>query len=92
MNIKNEIQKIVGVINKKESPDTSHLDFRHGCCWRHQLFYKGLGYGQGEEVEVSMKSGRVAVYKCTTTNLPGNTGQKDWLFTFLRYKVGGLEG
>jgi hypothetical protein len=69
---------------KKKGPNPR--DFEHRCAFPSQLNYKGLDYGRGEEVEVPMSSGRVGIFKCNSTPCFGDTGQRSWHFTFLRYK------
>lgn len=76
--------------NSQEA-DTSHLDFEHRCCFRHQIVGIGRGtqQGDGEEVEVDMQSGRVAVFRLTSERynvLFDDTGQRNWYYKFLRYK------
>jgi len=61
------------------------LDFERKCVFDHQL--RPLGYPRhGGIVSVSMRSGKVGLYKASITRFwPGNTGQKDWLFEFQGY-------
>jgi len=65
------------------------FNFSHRCCFKQQMNYKGLRYGDGEMVEVPMKSGKVGLYRVTSERyniLFDNTGQRNWYFEFINYK------
>lgn len=71
--------------------DTSHLDFEHRCCFRHQIVDIGRGtlQGDGEVVEVDMQSGKVAIFQLTSfryNHTFDDTGQRNWCYKFIRYK------
>ena len=67
----------------------NNLDFEHRCVWRHQLKYGGLRNGNGEIVRVPMESGRVGLYRATSSRYSyssDDTGQKNWKFEFIEYE------
>lgn len=66
-----------------------NMDFEHRCCFRHQINYKGLKHGNGEIVEVPMRSGKIGLYKVNSDRYNiafDDTGQRNWKFEFQRYK------
>jgi len=85
------VARNIGTLRRKKT-DTSHLDFEHRCCFRDQIVNIGRGTrdGDGEEVEVDMQSGRVAIFELTAKRFDffsfGDTGQRDWYYKFIRYK------
>lgn len=77
---------------RQKGIDTGHpIDFEHRCCFRHQIVDIGRGtqYGDGEEVEVEMESGRIAIFQLTSERCNyafGDTGQRNWHYKFICYK------
>lgn len=66
-------------------------DFEHRCCFREQIDHIGEGtkYGNGEEVNVKMQSGKTAIYKLFAERYNytfEDTGQKNWRYHFVRYE------
>jgi len=66
-------------------------DFEYRCKFKEQISHigKGIRNGTGEEVEIPMKSGKVAKYRLYAEDynpIFDNTGQKNWYFNFIEYK------
>ena len=66
-------------------------DFKHDCCFRHQILRigRGIKYGNGELVDVEMQSGKTAIYQLYAGRynyIFDDTGQKNWRFLFIKYK------
>ena len=61
-------------------------DFEIRCVFPEQIKYKNAKYGNGETVEVPMKSGKTALFKAIADGYSryGGTGQQDWHFEFIR--------
>lgn len=66
-------------------------DFEHRCKFRDQILKIGRGtkHGDGEEVEVDMRSGKTAIFKLYSERYNyvfEDTGQKNWRYLFVGYK------
>ena len=66
-------------------------DFEHTCCFKHQIEHIGVGTknGDGEEVRVTMESGKIAIYRLFSERYNytfEDTGQKNWRYHFVRYE------
>jgi len=68
-------------------------DFQHKVKFPDQIRNIGRGtkYGNGEEVEVDMQSGKTAIYKLYSDTdgfgiTADDTGQKNWKYLFIKYK------
>ena len=67
------------------------LDFECKCCFIEQIFGIGSGIknGNGETVQVPMKSGKMALFTLTSERVSyvfEDTGQRNWFFKFVQYE------
>lgn len=66
-------------------------DFKHVCCFKHQIINIGqeIEDGNGETVKIPMVSGKVALFRLFSEKYDSAfeyTGQRNWYFLFLRYE------